>query len=93
MIFQQDPSDGQMIALLQYAKSSKMFCLNFFSQIFPSEYLSLDETLYPMRNQIEFRQFNPNKPAKYEMLFKSVNAVNYSYTLLHCTAEDLPEIH
>ena len=27
----------------------------------PGDYLSLDETLYPMRTQISFKQFNPNK--------------------------------
>ena len=30
-----------------------------------SEYFSIDETLYGMRHQIGFRQYNPNKPAKY----------------------------
>ena len=70
-----------------------MFCHNCFSQIIPSEYLYLDETLYPMRNQKRFRQFNPNKPAKYGMFFKSVNAVNYSYTFIAATyMENLPEI-
>ena len=33
--------------------------------IAPSEYLTIDETLYPMRHQIAFRQYNPNKPHKY----------------------------
>ena len=46
----------------------------------PSEYLSLDETLYPMRNQINFRQYHPNKPAKYGVLFKSINDLRFSYT-------------
>ena len=40
----------------------------------PSGYLSLDETLYPMRTQISFKQFNPSKPAKFGLLFKSANA-------------------
>ena len=35
-----------------------------------------------MRNQIGFKQFNPNKPSKYGMLLKSVNAVNYCYTFI-----------
>ena len=34
----------------------------------PDDYLSLDETLYPTRTQISFKQFNPSKPAKYGML-------------------------
>ena len=48
--------------------------------IVPDDYLSLDETLYPMRVKIEFKQFNPNKPAKYGMLFKSINACCCLYT-------------
>ena len=48
--------------------------------ITPSEYLSLDETLYPMRNQAAFRQYNPDKPAKYGVLFKSLNDAQHSYT-------------
>ena len=30
-----------------------------------SDYLYLDGTLYPIRTQISFKQYNPNKPAKY----------------------------
>ena len=74
--FHQWPSD-------HFAAVHKVFeivCHNCSFQIILSEYLSLDETVYPMRNQIRFRKFNPNKPAKYGMFFKSVNAVNYSYT-------------
>ena len=48
----------------------------------PGDYLSLDETLYPMRMQISFKQFNPSKPAKYGVLFKSVNATRYPYTFI-----------
>lgn len=46
------------------------------------DYLSLDETLYPMRNQVSFKQFNPSKPAKYGLLFKSINAARYPYTFI-----------
>ena len=46
----------------------------------PEDYLSLDETLYPMRTQISFKQYNPDKPAKYGMLFKSINSARYPYT-------------
>ena len=46
----------------------------------PGDYLSLDETLYPMRTQISFKQFNSSKPAKYDPLFKSVSAARYPYT-------------
>ena len=46
----------------------------------PGDYLSLDETLYPMRTQIAFKQFNPSKPSKYGLLFKSINAARYAYS-------------
>ena len=50
--------------------------------VVPGDYLSLDETLYPMRTQIGFKQYNPNKPAKYGLLFKSINAARYPYTFI-----------
>ena len=58
------------------------FNRNCITSLAPGDYLSLDETLYPMRTQIGFRQFNPNKPAKYGMLFKSVNAARMPYTFI-----------
>ncbi|CAH1252394.1 PGBD4 [Branchiostoma lanceolatum] len=48
--------------------------------VVPDDYISLDETLYPMRTQVSFKQFNPSKPAKYGLLFKSINAARYPYT-------------
>ena len=48
----------------------------------PADYLSLDETLYAMRTQISFKQFKPKKPAKYGLLFKSVNVARYPYTFI-----------
>ena len=33
-----------------------------------------------MRTQISFKQFNPSKPAKYRMLYKSINACRYPFT-------------
>ena len=46
----------------------------------PSDYLSLDETLYPMHTQISFKQYNPNKLAKYGLLLKAINAAHYPCT-------------
>ena len=46
----------------------------------PDDYISLDETLYPMRTQISFKQYNPDKPAKYGILFKSLNSARHPYT-------------
>ena len=43
-------------------------------------YLSVDETFYPMRQQIAFRQFNPNKADLYGLLLKSLNDARFPYT-------------
>ena len=56
------------------------FNLNCVKHVIPSEYLSLDETLYPMRHQIGMKQYNPNKLAKYGLLFKSLNDARFPYT-------------
>ena len=53
---------------------------NFSSRLQPDAYLTIDETLYVTRTNIAFRQYNPNKPAKYGLLFKSVNAALIPYT-------------
>ena len=37
------------------------------------------ETLYPMRNQIGFKQYHLDKPAKYRLLFKSINLAALPY--------------
>ena len=44
-----------------------------------NDYLSLDETLHPTRRQINFKQFNSSRPAKYGMLYKSINACRYPF--------------
>ena len=46
----------------------------------PDDYLSLDDTLYPMSKQISFKQFNLSKSATYGMLYKSINACSYPFT-------------
>ena len=51
----------------------ELFNKNLGKYIAPSEYLTLDETLYPMRHQIAFCQYNLNKPHKFGVLFKSLN--------------------
>ena len=58
----------------------KLFNKNLGKYIAPSEYLKIDETLYLMRHQIAFRQYNPNKPHKYGVLFKSLNEARFPYT-------------
>ena len=46
----------------------------------PSEYLTIDETLYPMRHQIPFHQYSPNKPRKYGVLLNLMNDVRFLHT-------------
>ena len=46
----------------------------------PSEYLKIDETLYPRRHQTAFHQYNPNKPHKYGVPLNSLNDVHFPYT-------------
>ena len=47
---------------------------------YPSEYLTIDETLYPMRHQIALRQYKPNKPHRYGSLVKSLNDAELPFT-------------
>ena len=63
-----------------YHRFWEMFNNNLSKPLFPSEYLSIDETLYPMRQQIAFRQYNPKKPHKYGLLLKSLNDARFPYT-------------
>ena len=55
------------------------------------DYLSLDETLYPMKTQISFKQFNPSKPAKYGMLYKSINVCHYPFIFLTAVHSGKPK--
>ena len=50
----------------------------------PSMHLSIDETLYPYRGRIGFKQYNPSKPAKYGLLYRSIcdSEVQYCYFTL-----------
>ena len=58
----------------------EMFNENLSKFLVPSAYLSIDETLYPMRHQIAFRQYNPNKPHHYGLLLKSLNDATKPFT-------------
>ena len=53
---------------------------NCLKHVVAEEMVSLDETLYPTRNLVKFRQYNRSKPAKYGLLFRSVNATTYPFT-------------
>ena len=49
----------------------------------PDVYLSLDETIYPTRVGAAFYQYNKDKPAKYGLLFRSINSAEVVH--LSCT--------
>ena len=44
-----------------------------------------------MHTQIAFKQYNPDKPAKYGLLFKSVNDARFSYTYASASYAGKPE--
>ena len=58
----------------------ELFNANLSKYVYPSEYLSIDETLYPMRHQIAHRMYNPAKPARYGLLKNSINDARFPYT-------------
>ena len=39
----------------------------------PSEYLAIDDTLYAYRGMVKLKQYNPNKPARYGLLYRSIS--------------------
>ena len=57
----------------------------------PDDFIAIDETLYPVRTRVSFKQYNPSKPAQYGLLFKSVNAVRYPYTFVTTVYAGKPE--
>ena len=52
----------------------------FSKHVAPSEYLSIDDKLFSMRQQSTFRQYNPNKLHRYGLLLKSLNDEKFPYT-------------
>ena len=61
-------------------KLFEQFNDNCSSTMNPKLFISLDETLYSCRNQVNFKQYNAKKPAKYGLLFKSVNCSHSAFT-------------
>ena len=57
----------------------------------PSEYLSIDETLYPYRANVKFRQYNPSKPARYGLLYRSISDSRVPYTYFTLAYAGKPE--
>ena len=74
------PARWQHDRVAAFRKIFEEFNKNCGKFLVPDDYLSLDETLYPMRTQISFKQFNPSKPITYKMLYKSINACRYPFT-------------
>ena len=46
----------------------------------PSQYLTIHELLYPHQGKIVIRQYNPNIPAKYGILYRSISDSRFPYT-------------
>ena len=69
----------------------ELFNDNLSKFLVPSAFLSIDETLYPMRHQIAFRQYNPNKPHHYGLLFKSLNDATKPFTYKSVAYAGKPE--
>ena len=67
------------------------FNINCAKYMSPEEYCALDETLYPTRIMISFKQYNPRKPAKYGLLFRSINAITFRYTYCVIVCAGKPE--
>ena len=57
----------------------------------PSAYLAVDETLYPYRGRIGFKQYNPSKPAKYGLLYHSLCDASVPYTYFTLPYAGKPE--
>ena len=55
------------------------------------EHCALDETLYSTRIKLYFVQYNPRKPAKYGILFRSINAITFRYTYSIIVCAGKPE--
>ena len=58
----------------------ELFNSNYSKYVVPSDYLSIDKSLYPMQHQIAFWQYNINKPDSYGLLLKSINDARFPFT-------------
>ena len=50
--------------------------------LIPDDLIAIDATLYPQRTSVAFKQYNPSKPSRYRLLFKSINGVRYPFTFV-----------
>ena len=56
---------------------------NFVQAINSDDYLTIDDTLIDMKTQVSDK--NADKPVKYDMLYKSINASHYLYAHHSCS--------
>ena len=68
-------------------------CFNVNCETFriPSEYLAIDEILDAYRGLVKLKQYNPNKPAKYGLLYRSISDSVVPYTYFTLTYAGKPE--
>ena len=59
---------------------------------YPSSYLAVDETLYSYRGRIGFKQYNPSKPVKHGLLYRSLCDATVPYTYFSLPYAGKPEI-
>ena len=53
----------------------------------PNDFLDIDETLHPTRGSLGFKTYNKDKPAKYELNFRSLRSTRKAYvyyTIPYC---------
>ena len=58
----------------------------------PSALLAVDETLSPYRGHIGFKQYKPQKPAKYGLLYRSLCDSTVTYTYFSLDYAGKPEV-
>ena len=68
-----------------------MFDKNCSKYVIPAEYIAINETLYPMRHQIAFRQYNGKKPHKYILILKSIHDSCFHFTYKAAPYVEKPE--
>ena len=73
---------GHFTALRKTFESFNVNCITLGT---PSDYLTIDETLYAYRGMVKLKQYNPNKPAKYGLLYRII-----SDSVVPCTYFPLP---
>ena len=62
------------------------------AQHFVLEYLATDDTLHAHRGMVKLKQYNPKKPAKYGLLYRSISDSVVPYTFFTLPYAGKPEI-